>query len=343
MKKRRKKQARHSAPVKISEEIMNKVTISHFADASAKCQRVAKSLTSANLFFHIHKKDDDQQQFEDLENEKPLNSKDALKKETKEELGDLSARIYPFDMWDILSRYIHPESINVYTRLCKSAYFSVQRVSFWLNLYDRCGHLPSKRVLQKTGKEILPEALQSDYVNQYCRGNLRLHVIRALFYTHDPFRERLSTIQKQPDPHSVVGNTCLGAWTVRKSDGYYRFYFKVASKCIPNEVVEAVSDNWENNADVNHSANINIGQEEYCRLLQLDSNAFSLLPGAILGLKVHDLNITSSGQGFRYQKVIVTLGPAHLRMASPHSVTLTINNIVAIHLLDWYHPLYYCS
>merc|ERR1719273_1256263 len=101
-----------------------------------------------------------------------------------------------------------------------------------------------------------------------------------------------------------MGDICLGAWTVKKS-GNYRFYFKVAAKVIDHQVVEVACDHWENDVLVNQSAMISVSQEESCRLLQLDCNAYSPLPGAVLGLKIHDLNITSSGQGFRYQKVMI--------------------------------------
>ena len=172
MKKRRKKHKKTGRggemDYKMSQGVMSQITISHFADAAGdisssagKCQRVTKSMTSENLLLHLHTHDQVEEDPEEDQQAIALKTAPTMKK-AREEEDELSS--YPFDIWDILSGYIHPESINVYSRLCKSAYSSIQRVSFWLNLYERCCLLPSRRVFKKTRKELLPDHLQSEYV-----------------------------------------------------------------------------------------------------------------------------------------------------------------------------------
>ena len=98
------------------------------------------------------------------------------------------------------------------------------------------------------------------------------------------------------------------------------------------------------------TTDISISHEESCQLLQVECDAFNLLPAGLCGLRIHAMNITSSGEGFRYQKVNMILGPPHLRtdkdtngrvkILSPDSVVLDIGNITAINLVKWYHPIY---
>ena len=85
--------------------------------------------------------------------------------------------------------------------------------------------------------------------------------------------------------------------------------------------------------------------------MHLDSDVFSYLPGELIGKKVLDVVITSTGEGFRYRKVCLIFGQPHIRaekdfqgkmnLLTPHTSTVTIGNIVNIRILDWYHPLYY--
>lgn len=332
---------------KAAEEVISSgnLTLSNYANATKSSKRVVKSLSNVKLFIASSNVEHDTEDLEDDDQHHLTASRPA--QNASENVSWKGGIIYPFDLWDILSQYILPESISIYARLCHGAYLSVNRVSFWLNMYEKRVLVSSRAAFVKTGCESLPERLREEYVNKYCRGNLRTNVIRALFYTHQPFRERLSSLKSHVDPHSIVGLTCLAAWTARKL-GMFKFCFKLTSKPSWNHSINnKVADDWEAEMP---QADVDVSHEESCKLLQLDCDAFSLLPGAIPGLKILDINVTSSGEGFRYQKVTMTMGPPHLRVEkdskgrytafSPHSISLSIGNIMAIRLLDWFHPLY---
>lgn len=351
--KRAQKTSRSKLNSKVDVVIDANVNISDFADANKTTGRVVKSLSSGKLM--LPGPDDDDSVSNDDENEdfngnlkNPANNKE---KECKES-GSIQ---FPFDLWYILSNYIHPESVGTFARLCQDAFTVVNRAAFWLNLYRKYAVRSSRWAFLQAGYETLPSRLQSDYVHLYCHGNLRVKVIRALYFAHKPFRDRLLAAHRAPDSHSIIGMICLGAWTEHKArTNKYKFCFKLTSKSSgragPRQLAKRlIADNWES-GDFQVQPDVSIIAEESYKLLQLDCDAFSLLPGSLPSLRILDVCITSSGEGFRYQKMAMTLGPAHLRVekdwtgrsnaTSPHTVTIDIGNVVAMRVLEWYHPLY---
>ena len=142
--------------------------------------------------------------------------------------------------------------------------------------------------------------------------------VRALFYCYKPLKERLiSPNQVLQDPHKVIGKVCLSAWTAKRNSTY-RFCFKLYTKKAPNSRVileeeiqkdcreHRLVDDWEFIEDQSETlfqqAKIGRDPEEDNQMLFMDSNNFSLLPGSFSGLKIHGIKVTSSGEGFRYQK-----------------------------------------
>ena len=345
MRKRKKKN-------RISEDV-DQLTLSKFADSKSVGSRMSKSSQTSNFTIKVDAdieiesdEEDDEVIFENRQ------SKSVVKMLDKWTDGVN----YPYDLWEILSQYISPESVGKFACLCKSAYLSINCASFWLNLHQIHAAQVSRNYYWKKGKEILPVKFQSDYVNRFCQGNLRSIVIRSLFFTHEPFKKKLLSLQNKNDPHSIVGLVCIGAWTSRKTSTY-RFCFKVSStqnsmKTYRSGLITKRNDDepWYLQTTENKT-DISISPEESCQLLQVDCDAYNPLPGSVCGLRIHSINITSSGEGFRYQKISMILGPPHfrkdkdsngrLRILSPHSVIVDIGNITAINLVKWYHPLFY--
>ena len=194
-----------------SSEYIGQLTIGRFADAKAIGSRMSKS-NQTNHMKLIEDADHDgdidiDSDAENVSLKDRLNQTEVNRLEQQTEKEGIN---YPYDLWEILSEYISPESVSKFACLCRSAYISTNRVSFWLTLYQVYADQVSRKVFKKSGKEILPNKLQSDYVNRFCQGNLRSNVIRSLFFTHEPFKQRLLSLHNKIDPHAIVGLLCIG-------------------------------------------------------------------------------------------------------------------------------------
>lgn len=359
---RRRKRKKCKPKGDIEPKIMADVPISFSADAQQISNRLVKPMSNVGNVIGNNTEElieqEEAEKFDVEEDEKELQSekKRVLLVENFETWSEPEGIIYPFDLWETLSQYILPETVNIFSQLCRYSYICVNQPKFWLTMYQNFAVNYPKRHLQNNGCVSLPEHFSPEYVNKQCRGNLRIHVVRALFHTYGPLRDRLVSPKNtwRGDPHSIVGMICLSAWTARKSSNY-RFCFKLSKKQFINgarntEQQTEVTNEWEDLEEDLELPDVGISSEEKCLLLHLDTNAFSFLPGSLIGLKVHDVNVTSCGEGFRYQKVNLILGPLHIRsekdcygrvnILTSNSVTVSIGNVVAIRLLEWFHPLY---
>ena len=356
MKKRKKKHLKTNNRPRDKQESSGFISISDSANAGKAVGKLTKSVSSPTCALqHFSQPNGVDVEENEEGDERRCNFKKERRKGKEVNLPNYfqeEGNTYCFDFWETMSMHLSPESVNVYARLCKAAHLSVNRVSFWLNLYRRYVIWPMN---SKSATFMLPLSLQPDYVNAHCRGNLRLQVIKALFYSYQPLRDRLCRMKFKLDPHQIVGMIVHSAWTARKSERNFKFCLKLCMQShqqLHSSSVTMTDDieDWEHLGTTAQLTDISQSPEESCLLLQLDCDSFSLLPGALPGLKIFAFNVISSGDGFRYQKVTLTLGPSHQRsekdfkgrrpILSPHSITLTIGNILAIHLWPWYHPLY---
>ena len=218
MRKRKKKRG--------TSDDSGQLTIALFADAKSSSSRITKRIQSSDFATETVEGTEIDMEEEEEEQECSIRRVQSVTKScTKKWSGKIC---YPYDLWEILSGYIPPESVGKFACLCKSAYLSIKRVSFWLKLHETYAVQVSNNAYRKKGKAILPDKFHSDYVNRFCQGNLRLLVIKSLFFTHEPFKKRLLSVHNQSDPHSVVGLLCVGSWTIKKASTY-RFCFKVTS------------------------------------------------------------------------------------------------------------------
>ncbi len=349
--RRKKRRAKNSNS---SDGDVGSVTILHSANAPLPFRRVKKSCgTKSSRELEDEESDNEVDSFEACSSQK--NGK-ALKKSNEEDIPEQNFVCYPFDLWDVLSRYIRPESIAKFASLCQSANAAVNRATFWLNLHDKYAESISRQEYRSKGRELLPVKLSKNYINYFFTGNLRCAVIKSLFFTYAPFKERLSKKQLHLDPHIVTGYICLCNWlTTRKNPKNFQVAFKLAAKLFKNsKPMNRVKDSWDDDdASMGCDADLGQSQDEFCKLLLFDCDHLSELPTSLSGLKILDFNVTSTGDGFRYQKVTMIFGPAHIRLEkdsngrvtvmSPHSIAVTIDSITSINLLDWYHPKYNCS
>ena len=88
---------------------------------------------------------------------------------------------------------------------------------------------------------------------------------------------------------------------------------------------------------------VNYNPDEFNKVLRLELSSFRPgLPDAILGMKLQSVCVTATGPGFRYQKLVFKFVPKHigLKQCSSDAVTLDINDITNLKILNWYHPCY---
>ena len=344
-----------SGVLPVTEDIS--LTVHHYADSSVKNPRVGKSLLSVEALQKVDfiekvttvsdEEGSYEEEFKSEENDLLL---DTTVTQNQENCGN----IYPFDFWVLMSMYIQPDSVSTFACLCKSSYLaSVMRVTFWINLYERFSLRASDRYFSEHGRHLLPLKLQRSYVSRNTDDNLRLMVIRSLFHTHPPFKERLLGIHLRLDPHSTVGKICLGIWSVHKANSF-RIFMKVTSSTLGfkskffQSNSSEIPDSWYD-SDEDEIVDISRSPEEFHQLLQLDCTGFCPLDQSVSGLRILQMNITSDGDGFRYQKCSMVMGPPHLRptknfrghmTTSANAVTLTIGNITAMNLFPWFHPCF---
>lgn len=119
----------------------------------------------------------------------------ARKHAQHKESDNRGYRVLTQDIWDTIGKYIRPENVSTFARLCRFSYYVTLRVSFWLSLYYR----------YVEGFE------EVDAVE--VRG-LRASVIRALHRVHGPLRRK--TFGGATD--RIIGARCCGFWQVAKTD-----------------------------------------------------------------------------------------------------------------------------
>ena len=101
--------------------------------------------------------------------------------------------------------------------------------------------------------------------------------------------------------------------------------------------------NFRLNIENEFDGDIHSNAEEHTKVLRLETMSFCPgLTGAILGMKLQEVCVTATGQGFRYQKLVLKFVPMHvgLKQCSSESVIIDINDICNVKILDWYHPCY---
>ncbi len=376
----KKKRGRRRSEKSVDDSISIVVTVNDFANAVKATSRIGKSRSHVNLREPVIAPDNEEISEEDFSNSTEMSetSPTREKKPTGDaESGD-SGRVYPYDLWCVLSRYIAPESVQTFALLCKASYTVTKEASFWLDLYSRHAGLPSRQAYVSTGKELLPYQLTLNVINKYYRGNLRAAVIRALYHVYPTFQARLSNPQSRIDPHVLEGLICdqVSSSKVRTPGGGKSFErltmnFSKAKPVHARSNAKYVEDNIqqdtskdlpENFDDERENGNdeeerilpkldIRLSDEESKWLLVIDSESYAMVSPTISAKKLLQLRLTATGPGYIYQKASLTFGPRHLRTDkdwtgrvvnhSCETIVADVGSVLAIKALPWYHPSYF--
>lgn len=251
--------------------------------------------------------------------------------------------IIPYDFWAILSDYIHPENIGAFAGICKDTYDIVNRVHFWKKLYiDFYKPIPG-----------IPERLRPDCMVR--SHQLRRNVIRSLFYTYQPFADRLVCPQKleNENPHVLKDHIFVASWQLQIKPGRWVKALKFKKKTRKTlfqhfqmqedkETKKKVPDCFdEENFEVglNELDNIHDNPDDGCKLMIVYSQAFAHISPLISGQKVVDVCLTMCGEGFRFHKLLLGFAPSHVYSRNCDSVNfLVLSDINHFKIVDWFHP-----
>lgn len=85
---------------------------------------------------------------------------------------------YPALIWQLLSNYIHPESVAAFAALCRNANLATRRRAFWRRLYLRWAWSPAAEADTAAPHELTRSAILA------CQHAVRPRVIRALHRWH---------------------------------------------------------------------------------------------------------------------------------------------------------------
>ncbi|ESO83294.1 hypothetical protein LOTGIDRAFT_133689, partial [Lottia gigantea] len=229
---------------------------------------------------------------------------------------------YPVDLWYQLSYYVYPESVSVFSRLCKSTNQIVCTVAFWKNLYQRFYNKEIK--LPKTLQPLCLERIHS----------LQPNVVRALYHFYQPFIDRLNPASTfEAEPHKLIGRRCLLYW-YQPVKNMWNFCFKLVR---PGMSCRTVCKNQRTYIDNYDDIFYNV--EEGCTILQVTCSHFLSLPIA-MGQILNHVHLTVSGQGFRYHTLRLVFDTRYQHNRDAVGTTVVLDSVVNIKVIPWWDPKY---
>lgn len=237
---------------------------------------------------------------------------------------------YPLDVWMNISKFIRPEDVGRFACICKTSHYVVHLAHFWIILYKRCfnsnADIPS---------ELLPRYMHK--IDGICG-----RVIRSLFYTYQPFIERIKrSLPFENQGDSLKGTTCAMMW-YEKEKNHWIFYFKFRKFQVPVcHLLQSKTTHYPKKfsqfePDINHNP------EQQFQVLQVISRNFisiqpsimgQILIGTLLqlslGLKNHKLKLIFNPQRVGTEKSMLSTG-----------TTVVIDPVLSVKVLDWWDPKY---
>ena len=126
---RRRKRKKYKPKEDMEPKIIGDVPISFSADAQQISNRLVKPMTNIGNMIGNDNPEEliDQEEagkFDVEEDEKEIQSekKSLILVENYETLSEPKGIIYPFDLWETLAQYILPETVNIFSQLCRYSY-----------------------------------------------------------------------------------------------------------------------------------------------------------------------------------------------------------------------------
>ncbi|XP_033751514.1 transmembrane protein 183-like isoform X2 [Pecten maximus] len=261
---------------------------------------------------------------------KPNQRKRRLKGSESEDTG-IS---YPIDLWYVLSRYIHPEDLSIFSRLCQSTYTVTNTIQFWKGIYKRYAIDLSK----------LPNFLQPVCLERV--HGLRQRVIRALFFVYPVFISRTVTaapFQDQQLCYNLTGHLCLVSWH-EPHKNMWNFNFKLRKERMGeiNSLLRLKGEPQNLHSgykDLHH----NLENDSY--VLRVTCKNFTGIP-PVMGLVLTNviLRLSASMRYFTLHLMFDTtlkqgMG-SNVRDSQSLEKVVILDPVVDIRVFPWWHPNY---
>ncbi|XP_041367420.1 transmembrane protein 183-like [Gigantopelta aegis] len=234
-------------------------------------------------------------------------------------------RVYPVDLWYILSEYIYPEDIGRFAALCHDTYLIVCSCAFWRQLYLRNY---DKKI--KLPDEIKPQSIER------IRG-LRARVIRSMYYLYAPLSGRsVSMVPFENEPHSLQGQRCLLAWhqPVKNTWTFCFKFLKLQSTTFrPGPVESSGRDMLPGYSDLFYNP------EEGCRIMEIQCQNFASIP-MVMGMVLSHVCLTVSARMRHYRLRLLFDSILQQGNQSSAERIVDLDPVVNIRIVPWWDTKY---
>ncbi|XP_076811956.1 transmembrane protein 183-like, partial [Clavelina lepadiformis] len=241
-----------------------------------------------------------------------------------------SERVYPLDLWFILSDYILPETIGKFSLLCRDSYAVTCTAAFFRRLWS-C-YKPKLHLKVPQSKRLICNAVEKSFER---RKGFCPDVIRAMHNVLPQYS--LTSSFSSENLHNLEGLQCLMQWhKLHNKQCIFNFKMKSPPKKISIHLRKMKdSEIWFN-------------PEDNCSLLQVVcKNFMDLSKSQITGLTLTKTYVTISGD-MTSQKIklifhdtrrrLKPLPMARYKEAAGNVIVLC--SVLSFRVLHWWNPSY---
>lgn len=231
---------------------------------------------------------------------------------------------FHIDIWFLVSEHLRPEDVGCFAKICKNTANVVSSAKFWTHLYKKYFKFV----------ETIPERLQPDSMVRV--GGLRASVIRSLYYTYDPFVERLKTNAKQ-NYQCLLRKVCVTSWCRPANKANYSFCFKFKQKMMEGSRCADSELKIKKKRVFDYYSDVFMNTEEGCQLLVVTTSSFRPLPNFFGHIPYLSSIVQNLSQGFTQNKLKLEFADNFRNNLG----TVVYDPVLNIKVLDWWNPEYY--
>ncbi|XP_071051475.1 transmembrane protein 183A [Onthophagus taurus] len=258
--------------------------------------------------------------------EKVVKGDDKIKKEVVEGSFQRSYDL-PIDVWFVIGRFIKPEDVGRFARICKASYSVVCGAKFWVDLY--------KKYYNK--KILLPEDLKPDHLNR--KFGVRTLTVRALYSMYPPFINRIHRLQRTHPKDCLIKRKCTLMWHSRKQKDW-AFYFKLEELELGAKLYQ---EQYKSVDLIEKLDDVFVNPDENCKILLVNSQSFIAIP-PVQNYVLCDVNVSLTTD-LSQQRVKLRFSShdsyqCRRYLDGASNIEFTIGSVINYKVLDWWHPEY---